>query len=137
MSDTPADVTQSNSQAELRSLAKRLANVLNEIADLQEDAKQIKAEAKSSGFNPKVFNQIVKEQRRGAEYQADQLQLELELDTYRKAVGLPVTLEQAQAAVLEEAEALPSDEAEEPDDTPDPYEETTGAKGRQRVKVRH
>jgi uncharacterized protein (UPF0335 family) len=111
MTDTPADMTQSNSQAELRALAGRLASVLDQIADLQEDAKTIKAEAKLSGFNPKVFNQVVKEQRRGAEYQADQLQLELELDTYRRALDLPVTLEQAQAAVLAEAEHLPDDNA--------------------------
>lgn len=93
---------------DLRSYASRLARVLNDIADLQEDAKQIKAEVKAEGFDMKAFAQVVKEQRRGADYQAAQLELELVLDTYRKALDLPTTLEQAQAAVLAGAETLPN-----------------------------
>ena len=61
------------------------------------------AAEKSSGFTVKAFNQVVKEMRRGAAFQAAQLQLELELDTYRAAVGLPVTLDAAQQAVTDAA----------------------------------
>ena len=67
-----------------------------QIVELQGEVKELKAEAKSDGYDMKAFGQIVKEIRREPEYQADQLSLELVVDTYRVAVGLPVDLEVAQ-----------------------------------------
>lgn len=92
---------------ELRRRARALCDVLDQIAELQEDAKEIKGEAKADGYDMKAFAQIVKEMRRGPDYQADQLQLELVLDTYRRAVDLPVTLDAAQEAAREAAGATP------------------------------
>ena len=89
----------SNTNAELVRRAERRVTLLDEIAERQEELKQLKAEDKADGFDEKALAKVVKELRRGADYQADQLELELVLDTYRRALGLPVTLEDAQRRV--------------------------------------
>lgn len=93
---------------ELKRRAERRRVILDQIDDLQVDLKALKTEDKEDGFNEKALAQCIKELRRGADYQCDQLTLELELDTYRKAVGLPVTLEAAQEAALKEAQIVPA-----------------------------
>lgn len=98
--------------AELKRRADRRMRLLDEIAERQEELKDCKAEDKSDGYSEKALAQVIKELRKGPEYQEAQLSLELELDTYRKAVGLPVTLDAAQEAVRAEAESLPEDAAE-------------------------
>ena len=107
--EVEVDLDGSNSRAELNRLADNLGKILDEIADLQEDAKAIRQAAKSNGFTVKTLNQIVKEKRRGAEYQADQLTLDLDLDTYRAAYGLPRSLEEAQGRVADQVGNLPED----------------------------
>lgn len=101
-----------NAKADLRGRAEELAGVLDDIAELQDRAKEIKADAKSEGYDMKAFNQIVKERRRGPDYQADQLQLEMVLDTYRTAVGLPTDLATAQEAARKEAGDVPEPKRE-------------------------
>lgn len=92
-----------DSRAEINRLAKRMSEVLDEIAERQEDVKAIRAAAKANGYNVKVLNQCVKELRRGAAFQAAQLELELEVDTYRIAMGLPTNLDEARSIVRDEA----------------------------------
>jgi uncharacterized protein (UPF0335 family) len=111
MSDEPLTLG-ANANADLKGRAEELAGVLDDIAELQDRAKEIKADAKAEGYDMKAFNQVVKEKRRGASYQADVLQLELVLDTYRRGVGLPVTLEEAQKRAAEDAGALPEPKKE-------------------------
>jgi uncharacterized protein (UPF0335 family) len=119
MTDTSTKQIGGNQATEdLRQHAREVTKMLNEISDLQDEVKAKKAELKSDGYDMKAFNQIVKEMRRGAEFQAQQLELELVLDTYRKAVDLPVTLEDAQKRAAEAAEELPSDDEEEADEAP-------------------
>lgn len=108
------DELTSQAEKELRDRAQAICDKLNEIADLQEEVKQLKGEAKALGYDMKAFGQIVRELRRGADYRAAQLELELVVDTYRKAVGLPVNLEAAQEAAREEAEQLPGGAGEKP-----------------------
>lgn len=88
-------MTTMTNTSELKRCAERRVNLLTQIADLQEDVKMLKVEDKANGYNEKALAQCVKELLGGSEYQADQLQFEMELDTYRTAVGLPVTLETA------------------------------------------
>lgn len=90
---------------ELRRHAERMSKILDDIAELQEDKKQLATEIKAQGYDSKAFNQIVKEMRKGADYQASQLELELVLDTYRKAVDLPSNLEAAQEKAREQAQS--------------------------------
>lgn len=87
--------------SELKRRAERRVNILTEIGNLQEDLKALKAEDKTDGYNEKALAKCVTEMLRGAEYQEEQLQFELELDTYRTALDLPVTLETAQRHVRE------------------------------------
>lgn len=97
---------------ELKRRADRRMVLLDEIAERQEDLKQCKSEDKADGYSEKALAQVIKELRKGPEYQEAQLSLELELDTYRKAVGLPVTLDAAQEAARKDVESLPEDAAD-------------------------
>ena len=101
-------MTEAASNTQLKSLAESMARLLDEKAALDADIKEKRSEIKELGFNVKVFNQIVKEKRKGASFQADQLEMELELYTYRRETGLPVTLEDAQERARKEAESVPS-----------------------------
>lgn len=77
--------------------------LLDTIGTAQGELKDLKQQAKDDGFNLKCLAQVVKERRKGAQYQADQLMLELEVDTYRQNAGLPVTVEDAQERARKEA----------------------------------
>lgn len=101
-------MTDTASNTQLKGLVQSMAGKLDEKAAVDAEIKDLRAEVKELGFNMKAFNQAVKEIRKGAKYQADQLQLELEMDTYRQEVGLPVTLEDAQERARKEAESVPS-----------------------------
>jgi uncharacterized protein (UPF0335 family) len=99
--------TGSNINAELKRRADRRVKVLDDIGDLQEELKGFKAEDKSDGFTEKAIGQVVREMRSNAERRAKQIALEVEINAYRRAVGLPVTLEAAQAAARDAAEQVP------------------------------
>lgn len=114
--DRTVELRSNTANEDLRRRATALKEKLDEIAELQEEVKQLKAEAKADGYDLKALNQVVKELRRGPDYQAAQLELELVLDTYRKAVDLPVTLEAAQEAARDAATVVPSVDEGEADD---------------------
>lgn len=101
-----------NHGADLKQRAEAYADVLDEIDDAKTRAKEMKDEAKSEGYDMKAFAQIVKERRKGAKYQAAQLQLETVTNTYRKAAGLPTDLKEAQKRAAAEAEAEPESKTE-------------------------
>lgn len=85
-----------NSREVLRERCRRRVEVLDQIDELKDELKTFKAEDKVDGFTEKAIGQVIKELRKGVDFQAGQLQLELEVDTYRKANDLPVTLAEAQ-----------------------------------------
>jgi uncharacterized protein (UPF0335 family) len=101
------DVTTRQARDELRRRASAMSAKLDEIAELQVEVKELKLEAKSDGYDMKAVGQIIKEMRKGPEFQAAQLELELVLDTYRVAVGLPTDVEVAQKAVRDAALEVP------------------------------
>ena len=107
---TEMDEFDGDNAPDLGGYVTRMARLLDEKAALDGDIKELKADVKDAGFNVKAFNQAVKEKRKGASYQCDQLELELEMDTYRGAVGLPRTLEDAQERLRKEAAAVPAPE---------------------------
>jgi len=101
-------MTQGNkADAEIRRRAEIIAGKLDEVAELQAELKKLKEEAKADGFDMKAFGQIVKEMRKGTDYQVAQLELELVLDTYRGAVGLPTDLVEAQRLAAAAAAEVP------------------------------
>lgn len=103
MTNDNTDEIGGNSEADLKHRVDRLMSVLDDIAEATAEKKLIIALAKDDGYDPKILNKIVAEMRKGADYQAACLEAELVLDTYRKAVGLPRNLEDAQALVRERA----------------------------------
>ena len=102
-----------NSNAELKRRAERRIGILDKIADLQEELKAHKQQDKEDGFNEKALGQVIKELRKGVDYQADQLQLEMELNTYRRAVDLPTNLADAQKLAVNEASEVQPPRREE------------------------
>lgn len=102
----------SNIDEATKGYAAKWSALLDTIGKAQAELKDLKQEVKDEGYNVKVLAQIVKEQRKGAKHQEAQLTLELELTTYREAVGLPTTLEDAQQRVREEARRTHADDGE-------------------------
>lgn len=97
---------------ELKRRAESVSDLLDQKAEIDADIKAVYEAAKNDGYDMKAFKQIIKELRKGPEYQAAQLELELILDTYRKGAGLPTTLEDAQKLVGDDAETVPEPRSE-------------------------
>ena len=93
--------------AELKRRADRRVNILTQIADLQADLKQLKAEDKVDGYDEKAMGVIIRALLKGPDAHADQLAFELVVDTYRAGVGLTTTLEDAQAEVRNSVTSMP------------------------------
>lgn len=111
--------TDNHGALELKRRAERRVQLMNDIAELQEELKQLKAEDKADGYNEKALGNVIKSLRKDASWHAAQLELELELETYRKAVGLPTDIEEAQKRVREEATAVPDVDPEDSGADPD------------------
>lgn len=69
----------------LRSFIERIERVESEIAELRADIKEIKSEAKESGFDVKVVNHILKIRKQDAD---DRAEFEILVDTYKRAIGM-------------------------------------------------
>ena len=69
----------------LRSLVGRIERVNEEIKGLQGDVRDLKAEAKSAGFDVKAINAIIKLRSMN---KADRDYQESVLDTYRRALDV-------------------------------------------------
>ncbi len=75
---------ESNSAAQLRSIVSRIERLNTEIASLQDDVKDIYAEAKSNGFDVKALRQVVAERKKDAAKRDEQLTM---FDLYWQAVA--------------------------------------------------
>jgi uncharacterized protein (UPF0335 family) len=69
----------------LRSLVERIERLEEERKALSSDIKDIYAEAKSAGFDPKVLRQLIRIRKQEA---ADVEEQETMLDIYRRALGM-------------------------------------------------
>jgi uncharacterized protein (UPF0335 family) len=69
----------------LRSLVERIERLEEERKVLGSDIKDIYAEAKSAGFDPKVLRQLIKVRKQEA---AEVEEAETMLDIYRRALGM-------------------------------------------------
>lgn len=70
---------------QLRSFIQRIERLEEEKAALQADIREIYAEAKGNGFDPKVMRQVVRLRKMD---KADLQEQEALLDLYKSAVGL-------------------------------------------------
>ena len=69
----------------LRSLIERIERLEEEKKELQNDIRDIFAEAKSAGFDVKIMREILKLRRQNA---ADRDEQDYLIETYRKALDL-------------------------------------------------
>lgn len=72
---------------QLRSFVERIERIQADIASLQEDAKEVKKEAKGTGFDLKVINYIVKLRKQDKD---DLDEFETLVDIYKRALGMSV-----------------------------------------------
>lgn len=70
---------------QLRQLIERIERLEEEKAGIANDIKEVYAEAKGNGFEPKVMRQIVRLRKMDSDDRQEQDAL---LDLYRNAVGL-------------------------------------------------
>jgi uncharacterized protein (UPF0335 family) len=82
--------------AQLKSLIERIERLEDEKRALGEDIKEVYAEAKGTGFEPKIMRQIIKIRKMDKDEHDEQESL---LDVYKRALGmLPGSEIEAQAA---------------------------------------
>jgi uncharacterized protein (UPF0335 family) len=78
--------------SQLRMFIEKIERLEEEKAALMETIKEVFAEAKSSGFEPKIMKQVIKIRKMKQEELAEQEEL---LDIYRHALGMIPTAEAA------------------------------------------
>ena len=69
----------------LRQFIERVERLEEEKAALASDVREVCAEAKDIGFDPKIMRQIVKLRKMDS---ADQQEMEALIDTYKHALGM-------------------------------------------------
>jgi len=80
----------------LKSLIERIERLEEEKRTLGEDIKEVYAEAKGTGFEPKIMRQLIKIRKMDKDEHNEQESL---LDLYKRALGmLPETSARAEAA---------------------------------------
>src|ERR1700726_254222 len=81
---------------QLKSLIERIERLEDEKRALGEDIKEVYAEAKGTGFEPKIMRQLIKIRKMDKDEHDEQESL---LDLYKRAIGmLPDAVSSAQAA---------------------------------------
>ena len=69
----------------LRQFIERIERLEEEKAAMASDVREVYAEAKTGGFDPKVMRQIIKLRKMDS---ADQQEMEALIDTYKHALGM-------------------------------------------------
>lgn len=73
------------SDERLRVLIERIERLEEEKRGIAEDIKDVKAEAKAVGYDPKIIGQIIRLRRMKPE---DRSEMEMLVDTYKSALGM-------------------------------------------------
>ena len=81
--DDPKNISLSADR--LRSLIERIERLEEEKAEIAGDIRDVFAEAKSAGFDPKIMRIVIKIRKRGAAKRDEE---EFLIDTYKKALDL-------------------------------------------------
>ena len=90
-----------NSNGQLRSIIERIERIEEEVKSLNGDKREIYAEAKSNGYDPRAIRELIKERKQD---QSKRGEIEAIKDIYRNALGEFVSTPLGAAAV-ERAEA--------------------------------
>jgi uncharacterized protein (UPF0335 family) len=70
---------------QLKSIVERIERLESDKKEIADDIRDVYAEAKGNGFDPKAIRQIVRERKQDADERAER---EAILDTYRNALGM-------------------------------------------------
>ena len=73
------------SKGQLRSLIERIERLEEEKAALAADVREVYAEAKANGYDPKIMRQVIRIRKMDGNERAEQEAL---LDTYMAALGM-------------------------------------------------
>ncbi len=82
---TAAESVGGVSKGQLRSFIERVERLEEEKTALSADIREVYAEAKSNGYNPKIMRQVVRIRKMDGNERAEQEAL---LDTYLAALGM-------------------------------------------------
>jgi uncharacterized protein (UPF0335 family) len=74
-----------NTDDRLRLLIERVERLEEEKKGISDDIRDVYAEGKAVGYNPKIMREIVKLRKMKPD---DRRQLEMELDTYKSSLGI-------------------------------------------------
>ena len=80
----------------LESFIQRIERLNEEKANITADIKEVYAEAKSSGYDDKIMRKIIAERKKD---EADRLEEELLLESYRNALGMLADMPLGQASM--------------------------------------
>lgn len=83
--DAHADVLNETAQGQLKSIIERIERLEQEKAEVQEEIKEVKSEAKGNGFDVKIISHIVRMRKKDA---AKRQEEEAILDLYMSALGM-------------------------------------------------
>ena len=98
-----ADGTGNLARDHLRAFIERIERLEEEKATLMEDIREIYAEAKGTGFDPKIMRQVVRIRKIEPDQRQEQ---EYVLDTYLSALGMLEQLGEEKVLSPEVAEQL-------------------------------
>ncbi len=71
--------------AQLRSIVERIERLQEEISGLRDDCKEIMAEAKGNGFEPKIIRKLISLRKKSLQ---DRQEEDMILDLYKSALGM-------------------------------------------------
>ena len=78
------DVLNATAQGQLKSIIERIERLEQEKAEISEQIKEVKAEAKGNGFDVKIINKVVRIRKQD---RAKRQEEEAILDLYLSAIG--------------------------------------------------
>jgi uncharacterized protein (UPF0335 family) len=91
------DAIGNNTQAQLKSIIERIENLVVEKKAIQDDIKDIFAEAKGNGFDVKVLREIVRMRKQD---KTERESHEAIVETYMKSLGMLADLPLGKAAMV-------------------------------------
>ena len=83
------------SKEQLKSIVERIERMEEEKANIAADIREIYAEAKSNGFDPKTLRQVVRLRKMDSD---DRQEQEYMLDTYLAALGMVKAVQETMAS---------------------------------------
>lgn len=85
-----ADPIGNNAAEQLRSFVERVERLVEERKGINDDIKDVFAEAKSNGYDPKIMRKVIAERKLAADVRREQRAV---FDTYCAALGLSDVLD--------------------------------------------